>query len=278
MAACLIALGSNLGDRAALMRRAVEELARLARTRLVARSAWRETPPVGGPPGQGPFLNGAALVATALEPAELLAELLRIEARLGRVRSAPWGERAIDLDVLLYGETMSPRDLPRGPAGLLGRPQSDVQVAPLEIPHPRMHYRYFVLAGAAEIAAWMVHPPSGWTVARLLAQLDNGANEAAVVAADAGLADSLVARLNERLAAVPNAPRVVRFDGGAWNPGPKVLLAAGATTGRPDDSRRKMMQLPTTGPLVWLESEPGEDLVAEAWSVLASAWPALAVA
>jgi 2-amino-4-hydroxy-6-hydroxymethyldihydropteridine diphosphokinase len=261
MAACLIALGSNLGDRAAMLRGAVDELGRLAHTRLIARSAWRQTPAVGGPTGQGPFLNGAALVATALEPADLLAELLRIEAGLGRVRTAPWGERAIDLDILLYGE-------------VTGRDDN----AGVDVPHPRMHFRYFVLEGAAEIAPWMVHPPSGWTVARLLEQLDRGVNEAAVAAADAALADSVVAALNERLASVPSAPRVRRFEGGGWNPGPKALLVAGAATGPDANLSRKMLQLPPTGPIVWLASDEADALVDEAWSVLASVWPALAAA
>src|SRR5215204_154465 len=102
MAHCLIALGSNLGDREETLRQAASELSRLPATRLVALSRWHETPTVGGPAGQGPFLNAAALVCTSLIPTALLAELRRIEATLGRVRGERWAPRSLDLDVLLY--------------------------------------------------------------------------------------------------------------------------------------------------------------------------------
>src|SRR5262245_9902597 len=98
MAECLIALGSNLGDRTAQMRSAVAAINRMHETRVVRRSAWRETPAVGGPAGQGSFLNGAVLAATELTPGQLLEELLAIESRLGRVRERRWEARTVDLD------------------------------------------------------------------------------------------------------------------------------------------------------------------------------------
>jgi 2-amino-4-hydroxy-6-hydroxymethyldihydropteridine diphosphokinase len=155
MAWCLLALGSNLGDRAELLCRAIDALSRLPHTRLTARSSWHETQPQGGPPGQGPFLNGAALLSTTLSPEALSSELLRIETALGRVRGERWGPRTIDLDLLLYDHEM--RDAPE-----------------LTLPHPRMASRRFVLAPAVEVAPWMVHPTSGWTIAQLLANLDAG--------------------------------------------------------------------------------------------------------
>jgi 2-amino-4-hydroxy-6-hydroxymethyldihydropteridine diphosphokinase len=259
MAACLIALGSNLGDRAAHLRSAVDELSRLPQTRLVARSAWQETPPVGGPAGQGPFLNGAALLSTTLEPPALLAELVRIETLLGRVRTVRWEARAIDLDILLAN-------------GLIW------QSPGLQIPHPRMHYRRFVLLGAAEIAPWMVHSESGWTLARLLDQLDRGADETAVAAADSQLADWLVAHLVERLelSGVGQPPRVVRWtSNSSLAPGwrrPKLVLAVGDATGGDGRQARKMLNLPATGPVAWLAPGMAEAVLGDALDAIASVW------
>lgn len=104
MAHALIALGANLGDRAEQLNSALIELAGLPSSRLIRRSGWFETPPIGGPQGQSAFLNGSALLWTALAPRQLLAELQRIEEQLGRVRSERWGARVIDLDLLLFDQ------------------------------------------------------------------------------------------------------------------------------------------------------------------------------
>lgn len=150
-----VAMGSNLGDRAGNLRAAERGLASLPGTVLVRVSGYHETPAEGGPPGQGPFLNAAAAVETALEPPALLAELLRIEREAGRDRSRDqvrWGPRPLDLDVLLYGDRVI--DQP----GLI-------------VPHPRMHRRRFVLAPLAEIAPHAVHPVLNQTIAELLKEL-----------------------------------------------------------------------------------------------------------
>lgn len=131
----------------------MELLAREPQFLLTARSGWRETAPIGGPAGQDPFLNGAAVVETSLAPETLLARLKRMETDLGRRPGPRWGPRCLDLDLLLYGETV-------------------VQTAELVIPHPRMAWRRFVLEPAAEVAPAMLHPTTGWTVARLLDHLD----------------------------------------------------------------------------------------------------------
>jgi len=153
MATCLIGLGSNLGDRRRALDQAVERLTRRPPVRLTARSRWYETVPVGGPPGQGPFLNGAAVLETSLEPEALFSVLGGIEADLGRRRAERWGPRPLDLDLLLYGELV-------------------LESPSLTIPHPRMAWRRFVLESAAEVAADMVHPTTGWPIARLLDHLN----------------------------------------------------------------------------------------------------------
>jgi 3-oxoacyl-[acyl-carrier protein] reductase len=112
-------------------------------------SAYVETMPVGGPPGQGNYLNAAAEIETDLEPIALLQVLLAVEQRLGRVRQEQHGPRTIDLDLLLYGDVV--RDEP----GLI-------------VPHPRMHERLFVLEPLAEFAPNVVHPVIGSPIRVLL--------------------------------------------------------------------------------------------------------------
>jgi 2-amino-4-hydroxy-6-hydroxymethyldihydropteridine diphosphokinase len=148
----LIGLGSNLGDRRAALDGAVSALA--ATPGIVVRnvSNYHETEPVGGPAGQGMFLNAAAALETTLDPFHLLDVLVEIEARLGRVRTVPWGERTLDLDLLLFGEEVI--DTPR-----------------LTVPHPRFAARRFVLEPLAEIAPEAIDPVTKYTVAELLAKL-----------------------------------------------------------------------------------------------------------
>ena len=134
MARAVIALGSNLGDRAGQLRRAVAALKRLPGTRVLAVSSFIETAPVDVPPAYQDlsFLNGALILETALEPEALLDELNRLEAEAGRVRAERNGPRPLDLDIILYEGVR-------------------VQSARLTLPHPRAHLRDFVLRPLAEL-------------------------------------------------------------------------------------------------------------------------------
>jgi 2-amino-4-hydroxy-6-hydroxymethyldihydropteridine diphosphokinase len=154
MPCCLIGLGSNLGNRRQMLDRAVARLAGHPEILLAARSDWHESLPVGGPPGQSRFLNGAAVVETSLQPEALLSVLRQIETELGRRPAQRWGPRPIDLDLLLYDQVV-------------------LRTPSLVLPHPRMAWRRFVLKPAAEVAGGMVHPTTGWTIARLLGHLDS---------------------------------------------------------------------------------------------------------
>src|SRR4051794_5587505 len=126
MGIALVGLGSNLGDRGAALAKAVELLKREPLIRVEAVSSFRPSKPAGGPEGQCEFLNAAVRLETALSPEELLARLLAIEDQIGRVRAERWGPRTIDLDLLLYDRL-------------------ELKTPSLELPHPRMCYRRFVL-------------------------------------------------------------------------------------------------------------------------------------
>ena len=153
MQLCLVAAGANLGDRQANLDAAVAALAAHPEIEVLAVSTYHETKAVGGPAGQGDFLNAAIKLQTTLSPVELLRSLLDIEAKLGRVREVHWGPRVIDLDLLLYGDAI-------------------IDESDLKVPHPWMHLRSFVLAPAAEIAGEMIHPGQQQSVSQLLAELE----------------------------------------------------------------------------------------------------------
>jgi 2-amino-4-hydroxy-6-hydroxymethyldihydropteridine diphosphokinase len=154
--AAYIALGSNLGDRRALLDEAVGMLRLQPGIEVAGVSTYHETDPVGGPAGQGKYLNAAARLNTTLTARQLLGVLQAIETQLGRVRAERFGPRTIDLDLLLYGLEVVD----------IHEPGCD-----LIVPHPRMHERLFVLAPLAEVGPLAVHPVLGSTVKDLLARL-----------------------------------------------------------------------------------------------------------
>ncbi len=147
MPTACISLGSNLGDRVAYLK---EALLRLEREPVLLRavSPLYETAPVGGPT-QGPFLNACASFDTDLPPVALLRRMQAIETALGRVRLERWGPRTADLDLLIYGNVIM-----RTPA--------------LELPHPRLHERDFVLVPLATITPALIIPGLSITVENLL--------------------------------------------------------------------------------------------------------------
>ena len=149
-----IGLGANLGEAAATVAAAFPALAGLPGSRLLASSRLYRTP-AWGRTDQPDFVNAAAVLETSLPPLELLDALLRIERDAGRVRGAEgtrWGPRVLDLDLLLYGDQVL--DLPG-----------------LQVPHPYLHQRAFVLVPLAEIAPGAAIPGLG-TVADALAAVD----------------------------------------------------------------------------------------------------------
>jgi 2-amino-4-hydroxy-6-hydroxymethyldihydropteridine diphosphokinase len=153
MARALVALGANLGNRAATIAQAIGMLRQLEGTTDLKASSVHETQPVGGAPDQQPFLNAAVRFDTTLSPEKLHARLAQIESELGRQRGDRWAARTIDLDLLLYDDLV-------------------LDTRHLIVPHPRMAWRRFVLEPAAEVGGEMRHPCVQWTVAQLLAHLN----------------------------------------------------------------------------------------------------------
>jgi 2-amino-4-hydroxy-6-hydroxymethyldihydropteridine diphosphokinase len=146
-----VGVGSNLGDREFLIRKAVESMRDLPRTLVVRVSSLYDTDPVGEVE-QPVFLNAVVWLETTLEPRELLWQLLLIEKRMGRVRTQRWGPRPIDLDLLFYGE-------------------ETVDEPDLKIPHPEAHQRAFVLLPLLELDPEFVHPTTGEFIKKIVKRL-----------------------------------------------------------------------------------------------------------
>ena len=154
-----IGLGTNLGDRAANYRQAIQRIGQLPESRIVRHSSIYETEPVGDV--KGFFLNGVVELETAMSAHALMPRLLAIERAMGRRRSTErkpaaarrkYRPRTIDLDLLLFDREI-------------------IRTTSLTVPHPRMHERRFVLAPMAELAPALIHPVLTVSISELLAGL-----------------------------------------------------------------------------------------------------------
>lgn len=176
MPQCLVSFGSNLGTRLAVMASAARALALNPQVENLRVSRLYETPPIGGPSGQDPFLNGVAAFDTTARAREVLGWLQQLEQQLGRRRQQRWGARSIDLDIVLHGN-------------LIGG------ASDLTVPHPRYTARRFVLQPACDVAADYRDPRFGWTLARLNRHLELGSPSLALAGADAATRAELCRRL-----------------------------------------------------------------------------------
>jgi len=146
-----IGLGSNMGEREANIRQALEQIEKMPETAILIGSSLYDTEPVGVA-DQPNFLNGVVMVQTELPPRQLLWNLMLIERRLGRVRTQRWGPRTIDLDLLLYGDLV-------------------IDEPDLQVPHPLMAQRSFVMVPLVEVDPLLLHPITGQTMLSILQRL-----------------------------------------------------------------------------------------------------------
>jgi 2-amino-4-hydroxy-6-hydroxymethyldihydropteridine diphosphokinase len=139
-----LGLGSNEGNRQQYMSNAVELISDHASMQIIKQSEVLETAPYGLT-DQADFLNQVLIIETELSAEELLEECQLIESKLGRIRSIKWGPRTMDIDILFYGDVV-------------------VESAELQIPHPDLHNREFILRSMLELDPELVHPVLGQSI------------------------------------------------------------------------------------------------------------------
>jgi 2-amino-4-hydroxy-6-hydroxymethyldihydropteridine diphosphokinase len=290
MATSLLGLGSNLGDRQETLRAALTEINALPDVRLLRASETYVSQPLGGPPGQGEFLNAAAVIETRFPPLRLLDELKDIESRHGRQRAERWAPRPLDIDLLLYDNDVA-------------------ETAMLTLPHPRMSFRRFVLQPAAEIAPRMLHPIIGWPVERLLLHLDAARDQVAIVSPSRALRRRVAEFLSECFAArsidgptfstaeelwpppltlwlelhapagadktVPAQPSALPY---AAAPFPKLTVLLDADSQSPGVAKSQwsaIVRRPGRGPTLRLQAIDAATFQAEVAAAIESVWPDL---
>jgi 2-amino-4-hydroxy-6-hydroxymethyldihydropteridine diphosphokinase len=146
-----IGIGSNKGDKISQCEKAISDILSVNHHKLIATSSLFKTQPIGYT-AQDSFVNGVIKIETELDPRELLQTLKTIEARLGRTETFRWGPREIDLDILFYDDR-------------------EELLEELQIPHPRLHERQFVLIPLVEIDQNLIHPVLKKTLGTLLGNL-----------------------------------------------------------------------------------------------------------
>ena len=178
---CVVSFGSNLGDRRELLAKAARSIADsgiMSEGGSLQTSRLFETPPIGGPGGQSPFLNAVGAFQTTAPATEVLGLLQRLELSLGRQRRLRWDARSVDLDVVLHGNLVG------GASGLV-------------VPHPRYTARQFVLRPACDVAGHFRDPRFGWTLQQISEHLGAAVPSLALVTGRQELRDLLCQRLED---------------------------------------------------------------------------------
>lgn len=161
-----VGIGSNLGDALENCKRAIQDIAADGRNHLLKCSPFYRTEPVGKK-DQAWFINGVIAVETSLGLREFLDFLLDIERKMGRERGERWGPRVIDLDILFFGDKVLNED-------------------GLQVPHPRLHERRFVLVPLNDIASQLEHPLLAKTISQIISELPEGEKVIPVPATEQG--------------------------------------------------------------------------------------------
>jgi 2-amino-4-hydroxy-6-hydroxymethyldihydropteridine diphosphokinase len=143
-----IGIGSNIGDKVNHCERAISEILKVDHHKLLAKSSLFKTKPIGYP-SQDWFVNGVIKIETDLEAPELLRKLKTIEFQLGRIETFRWGPRTVDLDILFFDD-------------------AEIHTEVLQVPHPSIQERQFVLIPLAEIDRCLIHPVFKKTIQELL--------------------------------------------------------------------------------------------------------------
>jgi len=147
-----LGFGGNLGDPLNNFRQARQQLAKHPQVEVISSSPLYRTPPIGGPDGQPDYLNSAVEIRTGLTALDLLQLCRRIEDDAGRIRDLPWGPRTLDIDLLIIDNLI-------------------MDVPLLNLPHPRLHQRHFVLLPLNDLAPQLNHPVLNETISNLLKAL-----------------------------------------------------------------------------------------------------------
>jgi 2-amino-4-hydroxy-6-hydroxymethyldihydropteridine diphosphokinase len=289
MPTCLLGLGSNLGDREQALRATLGDITALPDVQVVQHSNWYRSQPIGGPPGQGEFLNAAAVIETTIAPLQLLDELGKIELRHGRQPAERWSPRTIDIDILLYGNEVA-------------------ETAMLTLPHPRMSFRRFVLEPAVEVAPKMLHPTIGWPVERLLLHLNAASDQVALISPSIDSRSRLANVIQQRGAAkIAEAPQFttaehhwpsawttwleLRSSSGETKPAgearpslpyaaaafPKLTILIDEVSARPGDKLQwsTLVRQPGRGPTLRLQTPDPAEIDTEVLAAIAAIWPDL---
>lgn len=146
-----LSLGSNIGDRAKNCLKAIETLGKIEGTEILSQSSLYETDPVGYE-DQAPFINMAVKIRTTMNARDLLSHIKSIETSLGRIKTFKWGPRVIDMDILFFDDEI-------------------ISEQGLNVPHPAMAERAFVLLPLAEIGKNKIDPVKGITVAQMVKEV-----------------------------------------------------------------------------------------------------------
>ena len=232
----LIAFGSNLGQSEEILRSTIEHVGDFGLDTIVsAVSRPRTTKPVGGPAGQPDYVNAAIRVKTGLSAVAFHQRLMKTENDLGRRRRQRWGARVVDLDLLLCDDQVIATDS-------------------LQVPHPRMSFRRFVLEPACEIAADMIHPYSQCSLGELLQVLNERDNLIGIVPSGS-LDDEVMSRFKREI----GAPWSVEF-AATSEEFARLEACAKLIVIHEDSHCRVVSQVVENakkfrGPTLWLESE-----------------------
>ena len=208
-------------------------------------SSLYETAPIGGPEGQDAFLNAAVAFTSEEAPETIFGELLGIEQTLHRSRRVRWEARTIDLDLLAYGDSVT-------------------KTPTLQVPHPRMSYRPFVLDPACEVAPDWRHPELGLDLKSLRRILREGDNSIRVVGRyAASLASLIQAQLTDQSLAKQDTPQVI------WKPHTQDSTPGNKLT----IGIERSVYGTAAGPTLCLEDCPSDDWGSEVRAAIECVWP-----